>query len=57
MNPFVVSRVPRVTRSRWEVLRRRRKFNKNVKHKLRENVGVVSSKNTLKTAMLNVDGL
>ena len=54
MNPFVV---PRVTRNRWEVLRRRRKFNKNVKYKLRENVGVVSSKNTLKTAMLNVDGL
>ena len=36
---------------------RRNKFNKNVKYKLRENVGVISSKTNLKSSMLNVDGL
>ena len=37
--------------------RRKNKQNRGGKYKLRENVGVVSSKNFLKTSMLNVDGL
>ena len=37
--------------------KRRNKFNTNHKYRLRDRVGVVGSKDNLKTALLNVDGL
>ena len=45
------------TSARYNAHRRQRKVHRNVKYKLRENIGVIGSKNCLKTSMLNVDGL
>ena len=51
------TRVVNGTSARYNAHRRQRKVHRNVKYKLRENIGVIGSKNCLKTSMLNVDGL
>ena len=38
-------------------VKRHSRVNRNYKYKLRDNLGVIGSKNNLKTSMLNVDGL
>ena len=43
--------------ARYNAHRRQRNALRNVKYKLRENIGVIGSKNSLTTSMLNVDGL
>ena len=46
-----------VSRDSYNAYRRHGRINRNYKYKLRDKVGVIGSKNNLKTSMLNVDGL
>ena len=45
------------TKARFHAHKRQNNAKRNVKYKLRDNIGVIGSKNNIKTSMLNVDGL
>ena len=57
MNPFRTGRNGRSTASNRGYYKRHHRFRNVYKFRRRENTGVVNSKTTLKTSMLNVDGL
>ena len=57
MNPYRTGRNGRKTASNRGYYTRHHRFRNVYKYRRRENIGVVNSKTTLKTSLLNVDGL